>query len=273
MKVNKPEAKIDFVVDQAFVDSLVDPGANDIMKAETFYQFYPLYHLYLLYLIVHQIHDRDECPKEDELKKMSLNSSAIQNLSWKFKEEIPIYRFIHNIMLNRIDEVKTALDQSAIKMKSNLDNVSLFEYAGKAPIVYGFNYVTLAAALGRTEMVRLFIEKKANPARMVCYESVKPAPIPLSVNECLIMNALYRWYKSGKKQGLKSTQAEDLIDTIILASKKSPSIVSKDHLLEQGIRVSWYWTSLNNVINNIELLKKLIPLNPEAMKENLGISK
>lgn len=269
MKVIKPNEKVDFVVDQAFVDSLVDPGANDIMKAETFYQFYPLYHLYLLYLVIDQIHDRDECPKEDELKKMSLNSSAIQNLSWKFKEEIPIYRFIHNIMLNRIDAVKTALDQGVVKMQSNLDNVSLFEYAGKAPIVYGFNYVTLAAALGRTEMVRLFIEKKANPARMVFYESVKPAPIPLSVNECLIMNALYRWYKSGKEK-MNKAATEELINIIILASKKSPAIVNEDHLLNGGIRVQCYWMHIQEAVEDATMLKNLLPLNPSVMKEILN---
>ncbi len=272
MNVIKPKEKVDFIVDQAFVDSLVDPGVNDIIKIEMFYQFYPLYHLYLLYLIIDQIHDRDECPEEDELKKMGLNSSAIYNLSRKFEEEILIYRFIQNIMLNRIDAVKALLDQNVIKLHLDLDQISLFQYAGKAPNVYGFNYVTLAAALGRTEMVRLFIEKKANPSKIIYYDTVKQIPVPLSVNECLIMNALYRWYKSEKVATLNNAQAEDLIDTMILASKKAPSIVSKDHLLEQGIRVSWYWTSLNNVINNIELLKKLIPLNSEAMKENLGIT-
>lgn len=272
MKMNKAKEKIDFIVDQTFVDSLVEPGAGEIIKGEAFFLFYPLYHLYLLYVIIDQIHDKDKCPEEGALKKMGLNSDAIQSLSQKFAEEIPVYSFIHNIMLNRIGEVKAALDQNVIKLQSSLDHVSLFEYAGKAPIVYGFNYLTLAATLGRTEMVRLFIEKKANPGEMVFYDTVKSTPIALSVNECFIMNAIYRWYKAGKKRRLTTQQAENLIDTIILVSKIAPSIVTNDHLLDQGIRISWYWTRLSEIVKNIELLSKLVPLNPKAMKEHLAIT-
>lgn len=270
MKMNKSKEKIDFVVDQAFVDSLVEPGADEIIKGETFFLFYPLYHLYLLYVIIDQLHDKDECPEESALKQMRLNSSAIYNLSQKFTEEIPVYRFIHNIMLNRISEVKAALDQNVIKLQSSLDHVSLFEYAGKAPSVYGFSYLTLAATLGRTEMVRLFIEKKANPGAIVFIETVKPAPIPLSVNECLIMNAIYRRYKSGKKK-MNKAATEELINIIILASKKSPAIVNEDHLLNGGIRVQWYWMHIKEVVEDATMLNKLIPLNPSVMKEILNL--
>lgn len=269
--MNKSKDKIDFVVDQAFADTLAEPGEPEILKGEKFLLFYPLYHLYLLYVIIDQIHDKEKCPEESALKKMGLNSSAIYSLSQRFTEELPVYRFIHSIMFNRIGEVKAALDQNVIKLRSSLEHVSLFEHAGKAPIVYGFSYLNLAAALGRTEMVRLFIEKKVNPGEMVFYDTVKSIPIALSVNECLIMNAIYCWYKAGKKQRLTSQKAENLIDTITLLSKVAPSIVSDDHLLEQGVRTTWYWGQLKTIVANAELLKKLIPLNPRAMKENLGI--
>ena len=54
------------------------------------------------------------------------------------------------------------------------------------------------------------------------------------------------------------------------ASYKCPEIVNDEHLLEVGIRVQWYWTHIKDAIEDLELLKQLIPLNPNAMNEILN---
>ena len=105
--------QIDFVVDKEFADSLSEPGEPEIMKGETFQFFHPLYHLYLIYQIISQIVDKDEYPREIDLKKMGLNSSASFHLSMNFKKEIPIYRFVHEIMLNKIDAIKTKINKKS----------------------------------------------------------------------------------------------------------------------------------------------------------------
>lgn len=262
--------QIDFVVDKEFVDSLAEPGEDALIKGEMFHFFRPLYHLYLLYRIIAQIIDKDECPGKIELQKIGLNSDASDFLFMSFKEEIPIYRFVHAIMHNRIDSIKSMIDNGTINIRSRLDSTSLFQYAAASPSISGFTYLSVAATLGRKEIFKYFLDKKTNTGEMVFISVVKPAPIPLSVNECLLMNAIYHWYKSGKKQKLNELQVNDLIDAIIRASRIYPSIVSDDHLLEQGIRITWYWTRLKQIVENVELLKRLIPLNPRAMKDSLG---
>jgi len=267
---NKRE-QIDFVVDKEFVDALAEPGDDSFIKGEMFHFFRPLYHLYKLYIIIAQIVDKDECPSKIELKKIGLDSDASDFLFMSFKEEITIYRFVHAIMLNRIDSIKNMIDNSTINIRSHLDRTSLFQYAAASQSISGFSYLSVAATLGRKEIFNYFLNKKTNPGEMVFISVVKPAPIPLSVNECLLMNAIYHWYKSGKKQKLNESQVNDLIDAITRASRINPSIVSDDHLFEQGIRIEWYWTRLKKVVEDVELLKRLIPLNPRAMKENLSI--
>jgi len=263
--------QIDFVVDQKFVNFLSEHGDSEILKGERFLLFYPLYHLYLLYRIIVQIIDKDECPGEIELKKMGLDSSASYHLFVNFKEEIPIYRFVHDIMLNRTDSVTSMIDNGTINIHSRLDNTSLFLHAAASPSISGFSYLSVAATLGRNEVFKYFLDKKTDPGKMVFISVVKPVPIPISTNECLLMNAIYHWYKSGKKQKLKEPEVNALIDTIILASRNNPFIVSDDYLLDQEIRIIWYWTKLKEIVEDVELLKRLIPLNPRAMKENLDI--
>ncbi len=182
--------QIDFVVDQKFVDSLADPGDSEALRCATFALFRPLYHLYLLYSIIVQIIDKDECPGELELKKIGLDSSASHHLFVNFKEEIPIYRFVHDIMLNRIDSIKSMIYNGTINIHSRLDNTSLFLYAAASPSISGFSYLSVAATLGRKEIFKYLIWEKTNPGKMVFISVVTPVPIPLSTNECLLMNAI-----------------------------------------------------------------------------------
>jgi hypothetical protein len=267
--MSKTVSIVDFVIDDKFVDSLIDPGDSDIMKGETFYFFYPLYHIYLLYGIIAQLIDKNECPHIEQLKKL-IPSSAAFHLMINFKKEIPVYRVIYDIMLNNLSVVKAAVDHGIIDREHEIDSASLFRYA-RSNNVYGFNLLSIAAVLGRHEIFNYFLEKEVNVNKMVYIDTVKPAPIPLTVNECLLMNAIYKWYKGGKKKKLDNAQVSSLIDSIIQASRISPEIVSNDHLLENGIRVQWYWTKYKRIIKDPDLLKSLIPLNKQAMQELLNI--
>ena len=90
----------------------------------------------------------------------------------------------------------------------------------------------------------------------------------LSVNECILVSALYRWYKSGKKEIMDEERLNAIINTILLASKKDPSIVSDDHIHpDHGIfRVYVYWDMLRDMAQRSDFIDRLIPLNPQAMR-------
>jgi len=267
MENNKDQ--IDFVVDKEFVDSLAEPWDSeddDIMKGERFLLFYPIYRIYLLYGIIAQLIGKNNFLKESYVKKLKFSSTAF-HLIFNFKEEIPIYGFIYDIMLNKIDDIKTKIDNGMINIHTNVNNTSLFQHAVKGPSVCGFNYLNIAAILGRKEIFKYLIEKGADPSELVFFDTVKPVPIPLSVNECLLVNEIFQWHKLGKKQKLNETQVNALIDAIILASRIAPAIVTDVHLLDNGISIYLYWIKLKEIVEDIELLKRLIPLNPHAMKE------
>lgn len=270
---NKKE-QIDFVVDKKFVDSLSEPwdSANDdIMKGERFIFFNLLYRVYMIYGIISQLMGKNDSLKESDIKKMKFSSTDFRLIS-NFKQEISIYDFIYDIMLNKIDSIKAKIENGTINISSNVDNTSLFRHAISGPSVWGFSYLSVSAILGRKEIFKYFLEKGANPDELIFYDTLKPVPIPLSVNECLLMNKIFQWYKSGKKEKLKDVDVNSLIDAIILASRIAPDIVLDVHLLDNGISVMWYWLRLAEMVKNPELLKRLIPLNPYAMKEILGIS-
>ena len=261
---------IDFAVDEKFINSLSEPGESSIMKTERLYLFYPLYHLYLLYLIISQLINKDECPGTNELEKMGLNSTVRYHLFANFKREIFIYRFVHAIMLNRMDTVKHMLGNGSVSIHSRLDRTSLFNYAALSPSVTNFTYLSVAATLGRKEIFEYLIWEKTNPGKMIHIGVVKPVPIPLSVNECLLMNEIFHWYKSGKKKKLETNQLNKLIDAITLASRVYPPIVTDDHLNGVGIRVQWYWTRFRDIVKNKNALTRLHSLSP-AIKELITV--
>ena len=260
---------IDFSVDNKFYDSLGE--GNDLMKGEIFSLFTPITHLYRLYKIISLIVNKDEAPIIKDLDAVGLDSLYARYLFADFKKEIPAYRFIHAIMLNDISKVKDVLDEKIVNLKSPLRNTALFRFASEKLDMDGLTYLNIAAALGRKEICHCLIEKGINTGTMIILSGIKSYSIPLSVNECLIMNASFQWYKSERKKKLQKKEVEELVDLITLASKRNPSIVNSDHLLNVGIRVQWYWSQLNIIVENVTLLKKLIPLNALAMEEILNI--
>jgi hypothetical protein len=83
------------------------------------------------------------------------------------------------------------------------------------------------------------------------------------------MNAIFHWYKAGRKTSISPDRANQLIDSIILAGRKAPSLVSYDHLIENTIRVTWYWGELKEMVEDLDIIKRLVPLNPPVIRELL----
>jgi len=260
--------EIDFAVDQAFYDSLGED--KEVFRQEIFQMFRFVDYLFRLYIIMHYVITKNAALDEQELQTLGMDNLSSKYLFDNYEKEMSIYKFIYAIMLNKIDEVKDALDTKAIDTEQDLQKTSLFRFVSEKWDAHNINCLHIAASLGRKEICRLLIENGFDVSELLILYGIKAYPIPLSINECLLMNALFQWYKSGKKKMTKD-ELQRLIDTIILASSKGPSIVDSEHLLNSGIRVQWYWTHIKDAIEDAELLKQLIPLNPNAMNEILNI--
>ncbi len=265
--MNNLPSQIDFAVDQEFVDNIgKDKTVN---QQETFSLFAAIYYIFHLYKIINHIMRSDTALDTRELETMGLDYSDANRLSENITKEKHIYKFIYAIMLNKPDEVEDALNKETIDKDLLLSSTALFYFASVKWDVHNLTCLNIAAMLGRYEICRLLIKHGFDIRKMIVLYRIKAYGIPLSVNECLLMNALFRWYKSDKKK-MEKPAAQELIDTIILASNKCPEIVNDEHLLEVGIRVQWYWTHIKDAIEDLELLKQLIPLNPNAMNEILN---
>lgn len=265
--MNNLPPQIDFAVDQEFVDNIGKD--NDFDQREMFSLFAAINYIFHLYKIIDCIMRNNIAPDARELETMGLDYSAINRLSANFTKEKHIYNFIHAIMLNKPDEVKDALNKETIDKNLLLSDTALFNFISVKWDVHNLTCLNIAAILGRYEICRLLIEHGFDISKMIVLYRIKAYGIPLSVNECLLMNTIFRWYKSDRKK-MGKTSAQELIDTIMLASNKCPEIVNDEHLLEVGIRVQWYWTHIKDAIEDLELLKQLIPLNPNVMNEILN---
>ncbi len=266
--MNNLHAQIDFAVDQEFVDNI---GKNkDVNQRETFLLFAPINYLFRLYIIINHIISENASLNTKELENLGMDYLSANRLADTFEKDKLIYDFIYKIMLNKPDEVIDTLNKGIIDKDLNLQSTALFRIAGERWDLHNLNCLNIAAVLGRHEMCRHLIDRGFDISKMIVMYGIKAYGIPLSVNECLLMNALFRWYKSDRKK-MEKVIAQDLIDTIILASNKCPEIVNDEHLLEVGIRVQWYWTHIKDAIEDPKLLKQLIPLNARAMNEILNI--
>ena len=192
----------------------------------------------------------------------------------EIEADLPVYHLIHAIMLNKIKRVERILRKAEIELDHDLSKTAVAWRLGKGNWrqMYNYTFLSIATILGRKEIFKLLINKGADPGNLIRLSGMYPAPISLSVNECLIMNEMFHWYKTGKKMKLKEPQVNALLDAIILASQKSPSIVSNERLADPIIRVALYWYWLKDTVKDARQLKCLIPLNPLAMKEILSIA-
>lgn len=184
----------------------------------------------------------------------------------------PVYRFIYLIMTNQLDGVKAIIDEGNIYPDYPiLEPLLIYPYSVQQHLAHkvlkNLTPLSLAAILGRTDIFRFLLAKGGNPGKMVTLWGLKAYIIEHSVNECLLMSEIFRWYKSEQVAKVPTRRAKELIDLIILASRKSPSLISRNHLLEYTIRVTWYWDKYKEIMEDPELLRELIPLNPPVFKE------
>jgi hypothetical protein len=254
--------EIDFVFNDAVVKEI--GRSMNCEECEVVRIFWPIYYLYRMYRLLSLILGKKLTPEEyDKMGMFHLEIEA----------DLPVYHLIHAIMLNKLKRVETILNKTEIDLDRDLSKTTVAWRLdrGNWRQMYGYTFLSIAAILGRKEIFKLLIDKGYDPGKLVSLSGMYPAPISLSVNECLIMNEMYSWYIAGMKNKLKAQQVNALIDVIILASKKSPSIVSDERLADPIIRVALYWYHLKDMVEEHELLERLIPLNPLAMKGNLDI--
>jgi hypothetical protein len=243
-------------------------------RYETYLLFFPIWCLKILYNYLNEILGK----KYAEIKNILRQRGFLECFPPRFlsSEEIeaPVYRFIFAIMKNQVETAKRLVTEGKVEVnRPVLENLLLTPFMLKIrPFeknIVGLTPLNVSAILGRHDIFRFLIEKGADPGEKIGLISVKAYYIFLSVNECLLMNAVFRWYKSGRKTPISADQANDLIDSIILASRICPSLVSYDHLIDNTIRVTWYWNELKEMIGDRSLLKRLVPLNPPIMNELL----
>ncbi|PKN19289.1 MAG: hypothetical protein CVU71_07205 [Deltaproteobacteria bacterium HGW-Deltaproteobacteria-6] len=227
--------------------------------------FWPIYYLYRMYRLLSLILDKKHTPEEyDKMGMFHLEIEA----------DLSSYHLIYAIMFNKIKTAERILNKTEIELDRDLSKTAVAWRLDKGNWrqIYNYTFLNVAAILGRKEIFKLLIAKGCDPGKLVRLSGMNSAPISLSVNECLIMNEMYHWYKTGMKNKLKAQQVNALIDVIALASQKNPIIVSDERLADPIIRVALYWYGLKEMVEDRELLKRLIPLNPLAMKENLDIA-
>lgn len=265
--------EIDFRIDDEFYYSL---GDNDIVRYETFLLFFPLNCLEIIYEYLEGIIGKKVEDAESALFEYGFFDYIPMGRLTRKEFEAPFYQFLLSLMKNDLETAKQFIESEAIQInKSILDYLLLkpFKYSTHPfqKNIIGLTPLTVSALLGRHYIFQLLIHKGADPCQKLTLSGLKSYPFHLSLNECLLMNATYRWFKLGKQAPLPTDYAEGLINSIILAGSKCPEIVSHEHLIDNTIRVTWYWTKLEKIIGERSLLEKLISLNPTVFSILLSV--
>jgi hypothetical protein len=225
----------------------------------------PIRVLYWQYLIISVIINCGKNLRSEDLTEYDTEVDKISSKLYKIMQELPIYEAVYAIMINDIDRFIRVIRNSQTDINYPLDNTTIIGQPYYQS-VHRFTFLTIAATLGRYHIVKYLIDQGADISKRILVSG--PWHTPLSVNECMIMNALFRWFKSGMKKKITKNEMKELIDLIIFASQKEPSIVSDEsiHPNETPIRVYIYWLDLGKAAASMDFVKRLIPLNPSAMK-------
>jgi hypothetical protein len=266
-----PQRPFDFDYGQAFYHSL---GDNGLHRYETSLFFFPIGCLRVLYLFLDPISGKALWEVREVWADRGFSRYIpARNIS-RVEIKAPVYRLIWAIMADDSETAREIIETGEVD-----PNQSLFDQLLFAPFkmavgpfekdIAGLTPVTIAASLGRHDIFRLLLGNGGVPGKKVVLISLKPQFIHLSVNECLLMNAIFHWYKAGRKTPISPDQANRLVDSIIIAGRKCPSLVSYDHLIENTIRVTWYWGELKEMVGDLEIVKRLVPLNPPVIRELL----
>lgn len=225
--------------------------------------FWPAYYLYRIYRLVCELVKEGISP--DDCRKLHMRYSDVM-------AEQPLYRMIMAVMQNNNEQAENMFASSGLDVNYPLSRTALpMRLTSGWQSMGRMNFLSMAALLGRMRIYKYLVNHSADTSVMIIPSGINPAPYPLSVNECLLMNFIYRWYKRGKSTKMKSDETTELIDAITIVSMRSPAIVSDARLLEAPVRISYYWEMLREIVEDKDLLKRLLPLNPGGLREILNI--
>jgi hypothetical protein len=258
--------KVNFKGDTSFWDTFAVPPEPPPPGSAKFTPFFgPIVTLYSKYLMISVILNRGKNLRSEDLTDYDTEGDKISNKLHEINRELPIYEAIYAIMTNDIDRFTYVISNSQTDINYRLDNTIIMGQPFYQHVKY-FTFLTIAATLGSYHFVRYLIDQGADISKHILVSGI--GHMPLSVNECMIMNALFRWFKSGMKKKITKRKMKELIDLIIFASQKEPSIVSDEsiHPDESPFRVHMYWLDLGKAAESMDFVKRLIPLNPSAMQ-------
>jgi hypothetical protein len=261
--MKKTDEEIDFTFTQEIAQQI--SKSSDLPECEIIRLYWPIHFLNRMHNLL--------CAIYNEIIK-SADYKVMQITPYEVNADMPVFNLIHCIMLNNVSLAEEIIHKSEVDVNRNLsDTVAAFKfYQRDWNEMYNYTFLTIAAILGRTEIFKLLIDQGADPGKLISLSGMYPAPLSLSVNECLMMNALYHWHKSGTGEKLLSANSNALIDAIMLASKISSSIVSDERLMDTSVRITFYWKEFKNIIGNPDLLNRLVSLNKKAIQNMLNIS-
>ena len=219
--------KIDFEFTQDIVQQI--SKSSNLEACEIMRLYWPIYFLDRMYNLLCAI--LNKTIKHHDYEVMGITPDDLN-------ADMPVFNLINCIMLNNIKSAVEILNKSAFDVNLNLsETVAAFRfYQSRWQEVYDYTFLTIAAILGRLEIFKLLIYQGADPGKLINFSGMYPAPLSLSVNECLMMNTLYHWHKSVAGRILFSAKKGALIEAIILASQTSPSIISDERLMDTSVR-------------------------------------
>ncbi|HQN57517.1 MAG TPA: hypothetical protein PLR24_09780, partial [Saprospiraceae bacterium] len=240
--------EIDFKWNDEFLDAC---GISDdeLQSSNIMDEVRPIRTLYRTYWIITAIMNKGKNLRKEDLTEFDFENDVISKWTKIIIRELPIYEAVYAIMTNDIDRFIRLINDSPIDINYPMDNTIVF----KTPYhesVKQFTFLTIAATLGRYNFVKYLIEHGADVSKRIMV--LGPWHTRLSVNECMIMNTLFQWYKSGMKKKINKSVLKELIDLIIAASQKDPLIVSNEfiHPDETSMRVNTYWLDLREAAPN-----------------------
>ena len=261
--MKKTDEEIDFTFTQEIVQQIC--RSSDLPECEIIRLYWPIRFLNRMYKLLCAVFNEKIKPADYKVMKITPD---------EVNADMSVFDLIHCIMLNNIKVAEEIINKSVVNVNRNLsETVAAFKfYQRNWKEMYDYTFLTIAAILGRTEIFKLLIDQGADPGKLISLSGIYPAPLSLSVNECLMMNALYHWHKSGTGGKLLPANTSALIDAIMLASKISSSIVSDERLMDASVRITFYWKDFKNIIGNPELLHRLFSLNKKAIQSMMNIS-
>ena len=265
--------EIDFYLDEEFYSTLYQGREKDseddiaLMRHEYSIQFHFLKILNILHNILTKFIEK----KYDDLIEMGFNEYLLELASKK--DEFPIYKFIYYAMLNKQSDAIRMINDNEVDINFDFQKSNLFcEPLKELNVcmitfeklnVNSITFEILAASLGRLEVLKHLLGKCKKTHKYLSLSGLKAYPLILSINECLLMNNIFKFYRLGKKK-LNKKHLTRLIDIIILASQKYPSIVSNEHLNDfTSFRTEYYWTEFKRIVGDTAPLNRLTSLSPE----------